>query len=171
MEEGKGVETVKKIIKPLSSSKNAVKQRKKREKAAKVAGRAPGVNGRPPFLDRESDSIVLAKILEDAKIAVYHDIHWLMEMVCFASIFLYLFYSKMKNCKIARGGIENEINLPKQRAGYKWVKEHKQLKLRKVSTMDINRIRASTQETLSPFFDICEEDFEKYGYRRELVVC
>jgi hypothetical protein len=36
--------------------------------------------------------------------------------------------------------------------------------------MDVDRIRASSKETIDPFFDIYEENQRKYNYRKELIV-
>jgi hypothetical protein len=54
----------------------------------------------------------------------------------------------MRDCKLADGADEVMANLPKRRTVYDWVKQHKELTLRKASKMEIARIRASTKENI-----------------------
>jgi hypothetical protein len=67
----------------LSMTKNAIKQRQKRARAALKDGRTPGINGRPGVADKDSERIILETIMEDANLGVYHDTKWLLEMVPF----------------------------------------------------------------------------------------
>jgi hypothetical protein len=53
---------------------------------------------------------------------------------------------------------------------YQWIEKQKCVCLRKVTSMDIPRIRASTKESINPFFDKYEENLRKFQYRQELIV-
>jgi hypothetical protein len=76
----------------------------------------------------------------------------------------------MKEYKVAKGVAEDKIKTPTPSALYHWIRKQKNLCLKKITSMDKERIRASTKEVLNPFFDLYEKNYEKYKYRRELIV-
>lgn len=76
----------------------------------------------------------------------------------------------MRDCKLADGLDEVNAHLPKRRTVYDWIKLQKKLTLRKASRMEIARIRASTKDNLQAFFDLFQNDYSTYKYKKELIV-
>jgi hypothetical protein len=76
----------------------------------------------------------------------------------------------MKKCKIANGGNSDEISEPNKKTICNWVRKQKSLCLRKVTELEADRIRASTQMNIGSYFDIYERDIENYKYNKSLIV-
>jgi hypothetical protein len=76
----------------------------------------------------------------------------------------------MFDCKIAKGGDEVRTQKPKLRTVYKWVKTSKELHLRKATSIEADRIRASTKKNIQSFFNLYHQDQSIFNYRKELIV-
>lgn len=76
----------------------------------------------------------------------------------------------MIKCKLVNGGDPEKIREPKKKTVYGWIRKEKDLCLRKVTLLEADRIRASTQENIGSFFNIYEADMEKYQYKTSLIV-
>jgi hypothetical protein len=70
----------------------------------------------------------------------------------------------------ARGGKQPSLDPPCLSSLYHWVQSHETLSLRKVTNMEVDRIRSSTKEHINPFFDMLEILQNKRHYRMELKV-
>jgi hypothetical protein len=77
----------------------------------------------------------------------------------------------MKQCKIVNGGDLTHIKVAEKKSIVAWIRKQKEICLRKITELEADRLRASTQNNINTFFDIYENDLEKFRYNKSLIVC
>jgi hypothetical protein len=69
---------------------DAEKKKRKRALNAEIEGRVVGKNGRPCIADKDVNDIICGMILKDANDGVFHDVNWVIEMVCVFHLIIFI---------------------------------------------------------------------------------